>query len=106
MTALTHTSRIVSLDVEGGHAVIEYTPSVDGLPIITKELSIPLPVTDRFRDITIAVNAPVKEWFEIRPDLRPVSPPQPWLITPSSPISPNPLDPPVSITPIAPQEPA
>lgn len=104
MTALAHTSRIVALVVETGQATVEYTPSVDGLPVLTRDVAIPLPLNGLNMDWAIARSAPVQEWFAIRPDLIPKAEPMPWTVTPSSAPPKDPSHPLPPVTLVLPQE--
>lgn len=83
MTNLTYTYQVTSYDAATKLAVVIYTPSINTLPPISRQVAILPTMTDQERQIAISQNAPFTDWWTLDPSTKPPFPPAPWHVTPN-----------------------
>ena len=78
MTDLTYTYQITSYDAATKLAMVVYTPNVNTLPPILRQVAILPTMTDQERQIVISQNAPFTDWWTLDPSTKPPFPPGQW----------------------------
>lgn len=83
MSALTYTYQITSYDAVNKLAMVIYTPSINTLPPISRQVAILPTMTEQEREIAISQNAPFQDWWTLDPSTKPSFPATPWVVTPN-----------------------
>lgn len=82
MTALTYVYQVLSYNEATKKAAVEYTPSIENLPKIVKQVFMVSSMTEQQKQIAISQVAPFDEWWAIDPSTRPVPTPGQWQVFP------------------------